>query len=98
MKAPLLFSKVKWWDDGKGYGFLLNPTPGGDDIFVHHNGIIGRGHKSLHAGDDVQFNVEDVPGKGLRAYNVLTRCPEVAGGPSSARPNNGLRGTQPSEN
>lgn len=71
----LRYSKVKWFDDVKGFGFLLNPEPGQPDIFVHHSGIIGRGRKSLHPGDEVQFNIETSE-KGTRAFNVLTRCPE----------------------
>jgi CspA family cold shock protein len=70
-------SKVKWWDEEKGFGFIFNPTPGERDIFVHHTGIIGKGRKSLHAGDLVQFDLTETP-KGLQATNVSPRCPELA--------------------
>lgn len=71
----LKISKVKWWSDEKGYGFLFNPDRNGPDIFVHHTGIIGQGRKSLHPGDEVQFNTETSE-KGLKAFNVLNRCPQ----------------------
>lgn len=74
MRPPIHIAKVKAWKDDKGFGFIFNPTPGGEDIFIHHSGVIGRGRKSLHPGDEVQFNIEEVPGKGWRAYNVLPRC------------------------
>ena len=66
-------SKVKAWKDDKGFGFIFNPMPGGPDIFIHHSGILGQGRKSLHAGDNVQFNIEATD-KGLRAVNLVTRC------------------------
>lgn len=75
MTREIHISKVKAWKDEKGYGFIHHPTPGGPDLFIHFKGIIGRGRKSLHPGDEVQFNIEKTE-KGLSAVNVLTRCPE----------------------
>ena len=60
---------VKWFDDGKGYGFI-RPDDGGEDLFVHYTGIEGRGgHKSLDEGDKVAYEV--IQGrKGMQAGNV----------------------------
>ena len=59
---------VKWFDDAKGYGFI-RPDDGGEDLFVHHTGIAGGGHKSLDEGDKVTYEV--VQGrKGMQAGNV----------------------------
>ena len=59
--------KVKWFNDGKGYGFI--EQEGGKDLFVHHSAIQGEGFKSLVEGDRVSFDV--VQGaKGPAAENV----------------------------
>ncbi len=60
---------VKWFNDGKGYGFI---TPEGDDrdCFVHHSAIQAEGFKSLAEGDRVEFEI--VQGqKGPAAESVV---------------------------
>lgn len=59
---------VKWFNDGKGFGFVT-PEDGSKDCFVHHSAIAGDGFKSLHEGQLVEFDV--VQGeKGPAAQNV----------------------------
>ena len=58
---------VKWFNNGKGYGFIERPD--GDDVFVHHTAIQGEGYKSLNEGDTVEFEVVEGP-KGPQAANV----------------------------
>ena len=58
---------VKWFDESKGYGFIS--TEEGDDVFVHHNAIVGDVYKSLHEGDKVEFEVEQ-EAKGPQATEV----------------------------
>lgn len=59
---------VKWFDNGKGYGFI---TPeNGKDVFVHHTAISGEGYKSLDEGQKVEFTIEQGP-KGEQATNVV---------------------------
>jgi CspA family cold shock protein len=58
---------VKWFNDGKGYGFIEQEN--GSDVFVHHSGINADGFKSLNEGDQVSFDIADGP-KGPSATNV----------------------------
>lgn len=60
--------KVKWFDDQKGYGFILQDD-GSADVFVHYSGIEGDGYKSLGEGVEVEYELEQGD-KGLKAINV----------------------------
>jgi CspA family cold shock protein len=59
---------VKWYSDEKGYGFIT-PDEGGEDVFVHHSGIVGDGFKSLDEGAKVSYEATQGR-KGLQADNV----------------------------
>lgn len=59
---------VKWFNNAKGYGFIC-PQEGGEDIFAHFSAIIMEGYKSLKAGQQVTFEVNQGP-KGLHAINI----------------------------
>lgn len=61
-------SKVKWFNNAKGFGFIEDAN-GGKDIFVHYKQITGDGYKSLQEGQTVEFEVEQGP-KGPQAVNV----------------------------
>ena len=61
---------VKWFNAGKGYGFISNDE-GGEDVFVHFSAIQVEGFKTLREGQKVSFEVEEDSAKGkLRAANV----------------------------
>ena len=49
---------VKWFDDGKGLGFIT-PEGGGKDLFAHFSEIQGNGFKSLAEGQRVEFEVTE---------------------------------------
>ena len=59
--------KVKWFDSGKGYGFIVSEE--GKDVFVHFSQIMQDGYKTLEEGQEVTFDVE-VGEKGQLAKNV----------------------------
>ena len=44
---------VKWFDNAKGYGFII--SPGGEDVFVHYRVIDGEGYRSLSEGQQVEY-------------------------------------------
>ncbi len=59
---------VKWFNEGKGFGFIERED--GPDVFVHYSAITGEGYKSLAEGDAVEFEVVEDE-KGLKAVNVV---------------------------
>jgi len=58
---------VKWFNDKKGFGFIVAET--GKDVFVHHTAIEGEGYKTLKEGEKVQFEIVNGP-KGEQATKV----------------------------
>ncbi len=58
---------VKWFDPKKGYGFILGKE--GKDIFVHYTSIQGDGFRTLHDGDEVEYELRSAD-KGLQASTV----------------------------
>jgi len=60
--------RVKWFSEKKGYGFISRED--GDDIFVHYSAIKREGFKTLHEGDEVEFEISQGE-KGLQATDVM---------------------------
>ncbi|WP_322977862.1 cold shock domain-containing protein CspD [Pseudomonas sp. C11] len=66
----MLSGKVKWFNNAKGYGFIL--AEGRDeDLFAHYSAINMEGYKTLKAGQPVRFEIVQGP-KGLHAVNIST--------------------------
>jgi len=61
---------VKWFNEGKGYGFIA--TEEGKDLFVHFSEIQGDGFKTLTEGQSVEFE-EGVGQKGPCANQVVPK-------------------------
>ncbi|MCQ3830333.1 cold shock domain-containing protein CspD [Microbulbifer elongatus] len=59
---------VKWFNNAKGYGFIL-ADEGGEDLFAHYSAIQMDGYRTLKAGQQVQFDI--IQGdKGYHAANI----------------------------
>lgn len=64
--------KVKWFDNQRGFGFIALDS--GQDVFVHHSSILGKGFKTLTEGEEVTLDV--IAGdKGPKAQNVQRITP-----------------------
>jgi len=61
-------SRVKWFNDAKGFGFITQEGAG-EDIFAHHADINMDGFRSLAEGQKVEFEIRKGP-RGLQAANV----------------------------
>ena len=59
---------VKWFNAGKGYGFIERDN-GEGDVFVHYSAINGAGFKTLDEGQRVTFDVVESD-KGPQAQDV----------------------------
>lgn len=59
---------VKWFDEGKGFGFIERED-GGEDVFLHFSALKQAGFKTIDEGARVEFDVEQGP-KGPKASNV----------------------------
>jgi CspA family cold shock protein len=73
MASPRLSGTVKWFNDEKGYVFIVRDD-GERDVFVHFSAIQMPGqphrHRKLDEHDKVEFDLEETE-KGLQAANVL---------------------------
>ncbi|MDR3089391.1 MAG: cold shock domain-containing protein [Desulfobulbaceae bacterium] len=67
--ADRVQGKVKWFNAGKGYGFLERGD-GGADVFVHFSAIQSDGFKTLEENEAVEFTVTKGD-KGFQAENVV---------------------------
>jgi CspA family cold shock protein len=47
---------VKWFNSQKGFGFI-QPTDGGNDVFVHISAVERAGMGTLNEGQQVTFDV-----------------------------------------
>ena len=90
--------KVKWFNNAKGYGFIL-PEGGGEDLFAHYSSIQMDGYKTLKAGQDVEYDVLEGP-KGLHAINIRgeqTSPALEASDDGASQPNDKAGSQMPSE-
>lgn len=74
--------KVKWFNNAKGYGFILSDDTA-EDLFAHYSMIEMDGYRTLKAGQSVQFDVKPSD-KGLHAINI--RAAEESGASTKKQP------------
>lgn len=65
---------VKWFNDQKGFGFIV-PDNGSNDVFVHISAVQKAGMQTLHEGQKVGFDLQHDPKKGK---DSATNLQEVA--------------------
>ncbi|MGO1462451.1 MAG: cold shock domain-containing protein CspD [Marinobacter sp.] len=61
--------KVKWFNNAKGYGFIIEDGCS-DDLFAHFSSIQMDGYKTLKAGQAVNFDKKPSD-KGVHAINIV---------------------------
>lgn len=59
---------VKWFNNAKGYGFIL-PEGGSQDIFVHYSSIDMHGYRTLKTGQYVMYDAITGP-NGMHATSI----------------------------
>ena len=72
---------VKWFNNAKGYGFVLADDDG-KDVFAHYSAVDMDGYRTLRAGQCVAFEAIDGP-KGLHAVSIkiLDAAPDTSKAP-----------------
>ncbi len=62
--------KVRWFDNGRGYGFItVDEDTSGKEYFVHYSSIQMEGYKTLAANQSVEFEFATTD-KGTQAVKV----------------------------
>jgi len=61
--------KVKWFNNAKGYGFIIEDGCS-DDLFAHFSSVQIDGYKTLKAGQIVSFDKKPSD-KGVHAVNIV---------------------------
>lgn len=75
MSEVRLEGQVKWFNEKKGFGFIVDKE--GNEIFVHYKDIQGDGFRTLQENEIVTYLVENGP-KGLKAQEVSAKSKEEA--------------------
>jgi CspA family cold shock protein len=60
--------KVKWFNNTKGFGFIV-PNGSTDDVFAHFSQIQMDGYKTLKTDQEVEFELVNGE-KGIQALNI----------------------------
>ncbi|MCC5988770.1 MAG: cold shock domain-containing protein [Pararhodobacter sp.] len=82
---PRMRGSVKWFDPGKGFGFIVSES-GGPDILLHVNALRSYGQSTVCDGTTIVVSVQQTP-RGLQAVEVVEIVPpvEAEGGDESGQ-------------
>jgi CspA family cold shock protein len=78
-EAKMATGTVKWFNAQKGYGFI-EPSDGGNDVFVHISALERAGLSSLKEGQKVKYEVARDRGKDSAANLRPTLWQKIAAG------------------
>lgn len=53
---------VKWFNPTKGFGFI-EPSEGGNDVFVHISAVERAGMRTLNEGQKISYEIQQEKGK-----------------------------------
>ena len=53
---------VKWFNPNKGFGFI-EPTDGGQDVFVHISAVEASDLNGLNEGQKIEYDIQEEKGK-----------------------------------
>lgn len=76
--APVVRGHVKWFDPGKGFGFVV-ADDGGPDILLHANVLRNFGQSSVADGSAIELTVQRTE-RGMQAVSVISIAPPPAAG------------------
>jgi len=71
-----VYGQVKWFDPGKGFGFVV-ADDGGPDILLHANVLRNFGQSSVADGAGIEVDVQETL-RGIQAVDVLSIEPPRA--------------------
>ncbi|MEM6635252.1 MAG: cold shock domain-containing protein [Pseudomonadota bacterium] len=83
-ELKVVHGRVKWFDPGKGFGFVVADT-GGPDILLHANVLRNYGQSSVADGAGIEATVQQTQ-RGMQAVEVLRIDPPETEGEEPARP------------
>ncbi len=64
---------VKWFNGQKGFGFI-EPSDGGDDVFVHISAVQDAGMQTLNEGQKINYELVMDERKGKSSAANLTEA------------------------
>jgi CspA family cold shock protein len=64
--------KVKWFNNTKGFGFIVSDCTEKRDVFAHYSAIKNYAYITLRAGQEVGFKLKYGP-EGPQALNIVLK-------------------------